>query len=92
MTNIYSNSALVYDKTTDVKIGSEDISFYLNKIKQQDSVLELGCGTGRVSVELAKKGINVHGLDLSAQMLQVFEDKIKNQSFQNSIKIIFNVI
>ena len=87
MTNIYSNSALVYDKTTDVKIGSEDISFYLNKIKQQDSVLELGCGTGRVSVELAKKGIKVHGLDLSAQMLQVFEDKIKDQSLQNSIKI-----
>ena len=81
MTNIYSKSELVYDKNTTVKIGSEDISFYLNKIKQQDSVLELGCVTGRLSAELAKKGIAVHGLDLSAQMLQVFEDKIKTNLF-----------
>lgn len=33
------------------------------------SVLDAGCGTGRVAVELARHGIEVVGVDLDASML-----------------------
>lgn len=33
------------------------------------SVLDSGCGTGRVGIELARRGINVVGTDLDADML-----------------------
>jgi 2-polyprenyl-3-methyl-5-hydroxy-6-metoxy-1,4-benzoquinol methylase len=36
---------------------------------QPTSVLDAGCGTGRVAVELARRGIDVTGLDLDEHML-----------------------
>jgi SAM-dependent methyltransferase len=35
------------------------------------SVLDAGCGTGRVAIELARRGIEVVGVDLDATMLAV---------------------
>ena len=39
------------------------------------SVLDAGCGTGRVGVELARRGIDVVGVDLDATMLEKARDK-----------------
>jgi SAM-dependent methyltransferase len=35
------------------------------------SVLDAGCGTGRVAIELARRGIDVCGVDRDAEMLSV---------------------
>jgi SAM-dependent methyltransferase len=35
------------------------------------SVLDAGCGTGRVAIELARRGVDVVGVDLDADMLAV---------------------
>jgi 2-polyprenyl-3-methyl-5-hydroxy-6-metoxy-1,4-benzoquinol methylase len=34
------------------------------------SVLDLGCGTGRIARHLAARGATVHGIDLSAKMIE----------------------
>ena len=39
------------------------------------SVLDAGCGTGRVAIELARRGIDVVGVDLDAAMLDVARGK-----------------
>ncbi|MGB2885735.1 MAG: class I SAM-dependent methyltransferase, partial [Dehalococcoidia bacterium] len=39
------------------------------KVPQGSRVLDIGCGTGRHSVELAKRGYSVTGVDLSSGML-----------------------
>lgn len=39
------------------------------------SVLDAGCGTGRVSIELARRGIDVVGVDLDESMLAAARDK-----------------
>ena len=58
-----------------------DIPFYLEYAKKQNGyILELGCGTGRVSIELIKEGFIVTGLDLSEKMLDIYKDKIKDLS------------
>lgn len=36
-----------------------------------DEVLDAGCGTGRVAIELARRGVEVVGVDVSASMLAV---------------------
>lgn len=38
-------------------------------------VLEAGCGTGRISIPLMERGVDLIGCDLSAQMLTRFQEK-----------------
>src|SRR6266436_6637316 len=53
-----------------------DISFYLDLANHAGGdVLEIGVGTGRAALELAKAGIRVTGLDLSADMLAVASER-----------------
>ncbi|MBI4721665.1 MAG: class I SAM-dependent methyltransferase [Candidatus Stahlbacteria bacterium] len=48
----------------------DDISFYLHKIKNYgEPVLELACGTGRITIPMAEQGIQITGLDISEPML-----------------------
>ncbi len=42
-------------------------------------LLELGCGTGRVLVPLARAGAQITGLDLSAQMLERCRAKLRSE-------------
>jgi SAM-dependent methyltransferase len=40
-----------------------------------DSVLDAGCGTGRVAIELSRRGRSVLGVDLDPSMLEVARQK-----------------
>jgi len=42
---------------------------------QPASVLDAGCGTGRVAIELARRGVDVIGVDLDAGMLEQARQK-----------------
>ena len=47
-----------------------DIAFYVAEAQRgAGPVLELGCGTGRVLLEVARAGLSITGLDLSPAML-----------------------
>ena len=39
------------------------------------SVLDAGCGTGRVGRELARRGLDVTGVDIDAEMLRTAQEK-----------------
>jgi ubiquinone/menaquinone biosynthesis C-methylase UbiE len=54
----------------------DDASFYLRLSDiHGPRVLELGCGTGRISVPLAQAGAKVTGVDVSASMLAVARER-----------------
>ena len=56
--------------------GSADVEFYVEEAKRaRGPVLELGCGTGRVSIPIAEAGVDVTGLDVSEQMLSIAREK-----------------
>ncbi|MDQ3066917.1 MAG: class I SAM-dependent methyltransferase [Actinomycetota bacterium] len=51
---------------------TEDIEFYVEEARTAGgAVVELACGTGRISVPVAKAGVPVIGVDASAGMLEV---------------------
>ncbi len=50
---------------------SADVAFYLERITASGSILELGCGYGRLCRQLAATGAAVTGIDLSLSMLQL---------------------
>jgi len=50
--------------------GSEDLPFWIRQANQYgDPILELACGTGRITVTLAQAGFNVRGIDNAEGML-----------------------
>lgn len=56
-----------YDAFNDPESG--DLEFYLAAARRaRGPVLELACGTGRLTLPLAKAGINITGLDYAAPM------------------------
>src|SRR5438309_11633996 len=60
-----------YDESPIVKGRTQDVAFYRDAAREYgDPVLELGCGTGRITMALAPKGKRVTGLDLSERMLE----------------------
>lgn len=64
----------IYDSYVNVDF---DIPFYKALCKKYSgSILELMCGTGRVSVPLIKDGFNLTCVDYSQEMLDVFAGKI----------------
>ena len=57
----------------------DDIPFYLDEAKRSGGpVLELGCGTGRVSIPIALSGIELVGLDSSTAMLERAQQKAES--------------
>src|SRR5713101_7138202 len=59
-----------YDWENARTLGRRDVPFWRRVASQaRGRVLELGCGTGRVTVPLAKAGVRIVGVDRSAQML-----------------------
>src|SRR5258706_7499137 len=47
-----------------------DIPFYLEQaVNYGDPILELACGTGRVTIPIAKSGFDITGIDISSGML-----------------------
>ena len=63
--------APLYDENEFTKNTVREVDFLIDElgIPPGGSILDVGCGTGRHSVELAKRGYAVTGLDLSSEML-----------------------
>ena len=59
-----------YDWENARTVGRRDVAFWRDVVgRERAPVLELGCGTGRVLLPLARAGAAVTGLDRSAPML-----------------------
>lgn len=70
-------SAAYYDQITALDPSVRgDVDIYARLAPPGGSILELGAGTGRVSLALAERGIQVLGIDLAPTMLQQAQAKL----------------
>ena len=63
------------DATTELQGVAHDVDRYLEIAAGiEGPILEVGCGTGRVCIPLARAGHEVHGVDISSGMLSLLRD------------------
>ena len=76
--DIRAKAARYYDYNPETP---EDVPFYQNLIPSPTaSILELGCGTGRVTVPLAGYCQYIHGIDLSPAMISICQEKLSREN------------
>lgn len=87
MSNSMYRWADYYDLTNRGVTG--DVAFYVDLAKQAGGeILELACGTGRITIPLAEAGLSVTGLDLSVDMLRRAKKKAAEKGVLEKIDFI----
>jgi SAM-dependent methyltransferase len=75
----YRSIAELYDFVIPYR-DRQDVAFFVDLARECGGrVLELGCGTGRILVPTARAGIDIVGLDLSSEMLDVCRDRLAQE-------------
>ncbi|KYC46009.1 MAG: tRNA (uracil(54)-C(5))-methyltransferase [Candidatus Methanofastidiosum methylothiophilum] len=84
---LFDNYSKTYENEEFTKGTTGEIDFIEKEINYNKSmkILDIGCGTGRHSIELAKRGYKVTGIDLSECMLERAKEKAK----ESNVKVDF---
>jgi ubiquinone/menaquinone biosynthesis C-methylase UbiE len=79
----YEQFAGFYDELMQDAPYDKWVTYVLDRLKKRNftrnTMLDLACGTGELSVRFAKKGFQVTGVDLSSDMLAVAKAKAEDQ-------------
>ena len=79
----YDDWAEIYDSI--YSYVTEDIRFFVEEsINYGGPILELGCGTGRITIPIAEAGVEITGLDISNKMLMKFNHKLQLMKLNKS--------
>ncbi len=87
--SLFESYGQTYDSERFTKGTSGECDFIEKELDFDKSlkILDVGCGTGRHSIELAGRGYNITGIDLSESMLQ----KAAEKANANRLKIDFMI-
>ena len=85
----WDDYAPYYDWENRQTVGRRDIAFWQRMSAPRDGpILELGCGTGRVAVPVARDGATVVGIDRSESMLARARMRVRRARLQSRVKLI----
>ena len=85
----WDDYAPFYDWENARTLGRRDVPFWRTLALQSDGpVLELGCGTGRISIPLARAGVSVVGIDRSDAMLARARQRIRRGRLTSRARLI----
>ena len=76
----FDRAATFYDQTRQLlePIANYGIPALVDAIGAGSRVLEVGAGTGRISIPLLERGVDLMGCDLSIPMLKKFQEKFSS--------------
>ena len=85
----WDDYAAYYDWENAQTVGRRDIAFWQRMAAGVNGpILELGCGTGRVALPVAREGSIVFGVDRSASMLRRARMKVRRARLASRVKLI----
>ncbi|NCS88603.1 MAG: SAM-dependent methyltransferase [Ignavibacteria bacterium CG2_30_36_16] len=80
--SLFENYGVKYDNEIFTQGTLGECDFIESEIKSDKSlkILDVGCGTGRHTIELSRRGYNVTGIDLSESQLARAKEKAENNN------------
>jgi len=63
------------------------LQYFLKLTSSKDRILEVGCGTGRLLIELTKKDYTVDGVDASPEMLSKLQQKFERTKLSSNFYV-----
>lgn len=85
----WDDYAPFYDWENARTLGRRDVPFWRNLARHAGGrVLELGCGTGRITLPLARAGVAVVGIDRSAPMLARAHQRVRHARLQHHVRLV----
>jgi SAM-dependent methyltransferase len=85
----WDDYAPFYDWENKRTLGRRDVPFWRNLAVQAGGpVLELGCGTGRIAMPLARGGVPLVGIDRSAGMLAFARTRLRRARLGDRLSLI----
>ena len=82
--SLFENYAKKYDKECFVQGTLKECDFIEQEINRDKSlkIIDIGCGTGRHSIEMTKRGYQITGIDLSESQLKRAMEKAKEEGLK----------
>src|SRR5262245_49884815 len=85
----WDDYAPFYDWENARTLGRRDLPFWRNLARHAGgTVLELGCGTGRLAIPLARAGASVVGIDRSEPMLERARQRVKRFRLTSTVRLV----
>jgi ubiquinone/menaquinone biosynthesis C-methylase UbiE len=85
----WDDYAQFYDWENAQTMGRRDVKFWQRLAQRTHGrILELGCGTGRVAIPMAKTGARVVGIDRSASMLTRARTRVRRSKLAGSLQLV----
>jgi SAM-dependent methyltransferase len=79
LVNLYSD-AQHYDLVMGAYASGDQLNFYRRQVTRYgEPILELACGSGRFTIPLANEGVNITGVDVSKDMLDLAKLKASKE-------------
>jgi len=84
---LFENYGQKYDNECFTKGTIGECDFLEKEIdfNKELKIIDIGCGTGRHSIELSKRGYSITGIDLSESLLQKAREKALQKRFANKL-------
>jgi SAM-dependent methyltransferase len=78
----YNKTAEEYYKIVSSFELLPELEIFINKVKKNGNILDLGCGPGHHSRVFEHNGFNVQGIDLSTEMIAIAKKEVSGANFQ----------
>ena len=87
--SLFENAALHYDQERFVQGTQGECDFIEQELSYNRDlkIIDIGCGTGRHTIELSKRGYTVAGVDLSPSQIAHARDKAKKEQLDIRLEV-----
>jgi SAM-dependent methyltransferase len=91
VTEIFDRYAKFYDSLYAEKDYAEECAYVLSLLQDSEikTALDFGCGTGKFTEQFAAKGFCVDGIDISAKMIEIAQERLVLEPHLASLEIAY---